>query len=106
MKKFDMEGIDRLWSEAVTYITKDGWPTHVVDEEIATRLYQCWIQDTEEHWRLSGYRDRDLLRQALEETFIQHYGEEAGTARVIVFALLLECRARHEGQVRTGRPEA
>ena len=47
MKKFDMEGIDRLWSDAVTYITKDGWPTHVVDEEIATRLYQLWIQDTE-----------------------------------------------------------
>ena len=106
MKKFDMEGIDRLWSEAVTYITKDGWPTHVVDEEIATRLYQLWIRDTEEHWRLAGYRDRDLLRQALEETFIQHYGEEAGTSRVIVFALLLECRARREGQVRTGRPEA
>jgi hypothetical protein len=55
---------------------------------------------------LSGYRDRDLLRAAIEETFIQHYGEEGGMARFILFSGLLEIRGRREGQNRRGAPKA
>src|SRR5262249_6015744 len=104
--KHDMEKIDRIWNEALEYIAKDGWPTREVDESIADRLYSRWLRDTNEAWQLSGYRDRDPLRDALEETFKQHYGEEGGSARTVIFSLLLECRARREGHVRQRHPDA
>jgi hypothetical protein len=104
--KHDMEKIDRIWKEAIEYVTKDRWPTREVDEAIADRIYSRWVRETSEAWTKCGYRDREPLRNALEETFNQHYGEEGGSARLVIFSLLLECRARREGHVRQGRPEA
>ena len=104
--KPDKEKIDRIWNEAIEYLTTDGWSTHDIDKAIADRIYSRWIHETDAIWCKSGYRDREPLHDALEETFKQHYGEEAGSARMVVFSLLLECRARREGQVRRGRPEA
>ena len=104
--KHDMEKIDRIWKEAIRCITQDGWPTHEVDDAIADRIYSRWIRETDEIWMKSGIRDRELLRDALEETFVQNYGEEGGSARLVIYSLLLECRARREGHVRQGRPEA
>jgi len=103
---YDLEKMNRIWKEAIAHIAKDGWPTRDIDEAIADRIYSLWLRETEEIWKLSGHRDRDPLRYALEETFEQHYGEEDGAARIVIFTLLLECRARREGQVRRGRPEA
>ena len=100
MKKRDKKMIDRIWKEAIEYITKDGWPTRKIDEAIANRIYSRWLRETQEIWNRSGRRDRDSLRDALEETFRQHYGEEGGQARLIIFSLLLECKARREGHVK------
>jgi len=100
MKKHDKKLIDRIWKRAIEYITKDGWPTRKIDEAIADRIYLRWLRETQETWSMSGQRDRDLLRDALEETFSQHYGEEGGEARLIIFSLLLECRMRREGHVK------
>jgi hypothetical protein len=47
-----------------------------------------------------------LPRYVLKETFIQHYGEDGGMARFILFTGLLEIRGRREGQICAGRPEA
>lgn len=77
-----------------------------MDSQIADRLYRQWLRDTDAMWVKSGYRDRDLLCDAIEETFIQHYGEEGGMARFILFSGLLEIRGRREGQICAGRHEA
>lgn len=105
-EKSDKEKADLVWAEALEYLTAEGWATHAIDSEIADRLYRQWLRDTDEMWVNSGYRDRDLLRAAIEETFIQHYGEEGGMARFILFSGLLEIRGRRESQVRAGRHEA
>ncbi len=102
----DKEKADLVWAEALEYLTAEGWVTHVVDSEIADRLYRQWLRDTDEMWANSGYRDRDLLRAATEETFVQHYGEEGGMARFILFSGLLEIRARREGRNQRGEPRA
>ena len=104
--KPDKGKIDRIWKEAIEYLRKDGWSTHDIDEAIADRIYSRWIRETDEIWRKSGYRDREPLYEALEETFKQHYGDEGGSARMVIFSLLLESRGRREGHVRRGRPEA
>ena len=105
-EKSDKEKADIVWAEALEYLAAEGWATHAVDCEIADRLYRQWLQDTDEIWVKSGYRDRDLLHDAMKETFIQHYGEEGGMARFVVFTLLLELRARREGRNRRGEPKA
>lgn len=97
---------DRVFEEALQFLLSDGWPSHDVDELIADRLYATWLKETQSVWESSAYRDRTALQQALEQTFTEHYGEDGGAARLVVFALLLECRSRREGQVRRGRPEA
>ena len=105
-EKSDKEKADIVWAEALEYLTAEGWATHAVDSAIADRLYRQWLRDTDEIWAKSGYRDRDLLHDAMDVTFNQHYGEEGGAARFIVFTLLLELRARREGRICAGRPEA
>jgi len=104
--KEDAAVADRVLHEAVEYLMQDGWPTKDIDEQIADRLYRRWVKETEEAWAQSGYRDRDTLRDALEKTFAEHYGEDGAQARLIIFSLVLECRARREGTVHQGRPAA
>jgi len=104
--KEDAAVADRVLHEAVDYLMQDGWPTKDIDEQIADRLYRRWVKETEEAWAQSGYRDRDTLRDALEQTFAEHYGEHGAQARLIMFSLVLECRARREGTVHQGRPTA
>jgi len=87
-----------IFDEAVAYLTADGWPTHDIDEVIADRVYNAWLRDTDAIWNTTARRPRELLWEALEEVFNQHYGDEEGQARSIVFSLLLEARARREGQ--------
>ena len=105
-EKSDKEKADLVWEESLEYLTAEGWATHALDSQIADRLYRQWLRDSDEMWVKSGYRDRDALHDAMRETFIQHYGEEGGRARFIVFTLLLELRARREGQNRRGEPKA
>ena len=101
-EKSDKEKAYFAWAEALEYLAAEGWATHAVDSQIADRLYGQWLRDTDEMWRKSGYRDRDPLHDAMKETFVQHYGEEGGMARFILFTGLLEIRARREGQNRRG----
>jgi hypothetical protein len=103
--KHDMEKIDRIWGEAIDYMTREGFATHDVDSAIADRLYSQSLRDTDEVWKSSGHRDRDPLHTALEETFTLHYGEQGGLIRLAVYGLLLECRARREGRTHA-TPEA
>jgi hypothetical protein len=105
-RKDDKRMADRLFEDALQFLLSDGWASHDIDELIADRLYATWLKDTQAMWESSAYRDRAPLQQALEQTFTEHYGEDGGAARLVVFALLLECRSRREGQVRRGRHEA
>ena len=98
--------VDHVFDESLHLLLSDGWPTREIDELIAERLYTKWLKETQSAWETSAYRDRTPLREALEQTFTEHYGEEGGAARLVVFALLLECRSRREGQARRGRAEA
>lgn len=97
--------IEIAWNKAHEYMAKDGWATREVDEAIVDRLYRLWIRETDATWQSSGYRNRAPLWKALEETFTQHYGEDAATARLIIFTVFLEIRARVEGFTNPGRTE-
>jgi hypothetical protein len=66
-----------MWKEALDYLVEERWSTHDIDKAIADRIYSRWLRETGEFWSVSGYRDREPLHDALEETFKQHYGEEA-----------------------------
>jgi hypothetical protein len=102
----DMEKIDRVWNKTMEYFTQEGWATHEFDSAIADRIYLRWLRQTHDVWELCGHRDSNSLRDTLEETFKQHYGEEGRSARLILFTLVLECRSRREGHVLRGRPAA
>ena len=91
------EQADRTFNTALEYLAKEGWPTREFDEQAADRMYAAWLTDTQSMWKTSGYRDRDPLREALETYFTQRYGNDGSLARVVVYALLLETRARREG---------
>jgi hypothetical protein len=85
---------------ALRYLNAEGWPTHSFDRETAESIYVSWLQATQTSWKKTGYRDRDCLRDELLRVFTTRHGEQGGLARVLVFALLFECRAREEGHVR------
>lgn len=102
----ELKNVDRILREATTHVMADGWPSRDVDDHIADRLYERWLKDTDTLWRTSGFRDRDRLWEALEETFTQHYGEDGGRARTVIYTLLLECQSRETGQTHRATPTA
>lgn len=98
------EQADRTFNMALEYLVEEGWPTRAFDEQAADRIYAAWLTDTQSIWETSGYRYRDPLREALESYFTQRYGNDDGLARVVVYALLLETRARREGHTHRDSP--
>ena len=104
-RPIDREKVDRIWDEAIAYMAREGWSTHQADLAIATGCTGAG-RTTDAAWRASGYRDRDGLWDAMEETFQQHYGLEGGLARLVLLTPTMEIRARDDGFKNPPRAEA
>lgn len=89
---------DELWNDSLLWIARTGWPTRVYDQRIAEHVYTSWIRQTNTQWLRTGERDRDLLASRLKAAFHEVHDGTSADCLVIVFLLLLELRARSEGQ--------
>jgi len=87
----------QLWKQSIDWITASGWPTREQDDEIARNVYEEWINATNREWLATGYRDHEILADALENAFRPIRDERAADSLIIIFLLLLEVRGRRDG---------
>ena len=88
----------QAFDKALAHIREHGWAQYERDRAMANRLYESWLIDTEHSWKSSGVRDSKPLYENLLETLQRLYGECDGDARWCMLSVMLEIRARDEGQ--------
>lgn len=93
----------RLWQQAVAWARETGWLSHDEDKIIADGVYNAWIIATNAEWLTTGYRDRCILSDALENAFRPIRDERAADSLVILYQFLLEIRGRREGTLQQHR---
>jgi len=93
----------QLWRESLEWITSSGWPTRNEDDVIARTVYEEWIKATNAEWIASGYRDREMLADALENAFRPIRDELAADCLIIIYLFLLEIAGRRDGALHRGR---
>src|SRR5689334_3787782 len=87
----------RLWAQALDWLLETGWPTRVADSAIGDTVYREWIDATQSEWAATGFRDRELLSDAIDTAFRAVRDERAADALVILYLFLFELRGRREG---------
>jgi hypothetical protein len=86
--------------DSLDHLAKIGWAHDDADQAHIDKLYERWLDQTREEWKLTGIRDREPLREAVGNYLQKRHGEETGQALWIVWVFQLELRARRNGHTR------
>lgn len=88
-----------LWEDALAWVRRTGWPTHLHDRATADEANDAWLAATEAQWRATGKRDgEDQYRRLYTAFRAAGHDDEAADCLYVLLTPELELCARHAGR--------